>query len=81
MLKSNELEERPLDKNLIEQLREYAATEEDQDKARDLTEAADLIENLQGGRSTPLEEFPEDGLHPETEKVISKYIDRNRNDM
>lgn len=67
-----------MDKGLIEQLREYAAVETDRYKAQDLREAADLIENLQGGRSTPLEEFPEDGLHPETEKVISEYLDRTK---
>lgn len=81
MSKSNKREESPLDKGLIEQLREYAAAETDRYKARDLREAADLIECLQEGRSTPLEEFPEDGLHPETEKVISEHLDRKRNDM
>lgn len=67
-----------MDKGLIEQLREYAATETDRYKAKDLREAADLIECLQGGRSTPIEEFPEDGLHPETEKVISKHLEHKK---
>lgn len=66
-----------MDKGLIEQLREYAAAETDRYKAQDLRDAADLIENLKGGRSTPIEEFPEDGLHPETEKVIAEYLDQN----
>lgn len=28
-----------------------------------------------GGRCTPLEEFPEDGLHPETERVIAEHLE------
>lgn len=32
-------------------------------------------ECFMGGRGTPVEEFPEDGLHLETEKVITEYLE------
>ena len=32
-------------------------------------------ECFMGGRCTPIEPFPEDGLHPETERVITEYLE------
>ena len=42
-----------------------------------MNETIDAINTLQAqldGRSTPIEDFPEDGLHPETEKVIAEFM-------
>lgn len=42
-----------------------------------MNETIDAIATLQAqiaGRSTPIEDFPEDGLHPATERVIAEYL-------
>lgn len=44
------------------------------DKLKETTEAIAALQAQLDGRSTPIEDFPEDGLHPNTEKVIAEFM-------
>ena len=44
------------------------------DRLKETSEAIAALQSQLDGRSTPIEDFPEDGLHPETEKVIAEFM-------